>query len=63
MKRRTLLRGPIESAGCFSRSLHGCDARVARVAMDGHPGLARSMDCAAQWIYGGPENPLPIPAP
>src|SRR6266403_116584 len=26
----------------------GCDARVARVAMEGHPGLARSRDCAAQ---------------
>jgi hypothetical protein len=28
--------------------LWGCDACVARVAMDGHPGLARSRDCAAQ---------------
>src|SRR6266478_6309383 len=28
---------------------HGRNACVARVAMDGHPGLARSRDCAAQW--------------
>src|ERR1700677_1022181 len=47
----------------FSRSLHGCDACVARVTRDGHPGLARSRDCVAQWIYGGPENSLPISAP
>ena len=30
------------------QSREGCDACVARVAMDGHPGLARSRDCAAQ---------------
>jgi hypothetical protein len=30
------------------------------MAMDGHPGLARSRDCAAQWIHGGPENTYPI---
>ena len=34
-----------------------------RVATDGHPGLARSMDSEAQWIYGGPENPLTNSAP
>jgi hypothetical protein len=53
------------------REKHGRDACVARVAMDGHSGLARSRDCAAQcfsrslqgWIYGGPENALPISAP
>src|SRR5712672_4809805 len=28
---------------------HGRDACVPRVTMDGHPGLARSRDCAAQW--------------
>ncbi len=28
-----------------------------------HPGLGRSGDCAAQWVHGGPENTLPIPAP
>ena len=46
------------------RETHGRDACVARVAMDGHPGLARSRDCAAQCfsrslqegIDGGPEN-------
>src|ERR1700688_3817519 len=27
----------------------GRDACVPRVTMDGHPGLARSRDCAAQW--------------
>jgi hypothetical protein len=51
------------------REKHGRDACVARVARDGHPGLARSRDCAAQCfsrsfqgrIYSGPENPLPIP--
>jgi periplasmic protein CpxP/Spy len=33
---------------------HGRDACVARVAMDGHPGLARSRDCVAQWRgHGG----------
>jgi hypothetical protein len=47
--------------GGFSRSPQGRDACVARVAMDGHPGLARSRDCAAQWVYGGPENACPIP--
>jgi len=31
--------------------------------MEGHPGLARSRDCVAQWIYGGPENDCPIPPP
>ncbi|HMK84868.1 MAG TPA: hypothetical protein VK437_02825 [Steroidobacteraceae bacterium] len=53
------------------REKHGRDACVARVAMNGHPGLARSRDCAAQCfsrslqggIDGGPENSLPKPAP
>ena len=27
----------------------GQDVSVLRVAMDGHPGLARSTECAAQW--------------
>src|SRR6266404_5778269 len=31
--------------------------------MDGHPGLARSRDCAAQWIHGGPENACPVRPP
>ncbi len=41
----------------------GCDACVARVAMEGHPGLARSRDCVAQWVHGGPENDHPILPP
>ncbi|MGO9512612.1 MAG: hypothetical protein ACLP2F_03085, partial [Steroidobacteraceae bacterium] len=27
-----------------------------RAQRNGHPGLARSRDCVAQWIHGGPEN-------
>jgi hypothetical protein len=34
----------------------GCDACVARVAMDGHPGLARSRECAAQCPDPAPIN-------
>jgi hypothetical protein len=26
--------------------------------LNGYPGLARSMDCAAQWLYGVSENKL-----
>jgi hypothetical protein len=26
-----------------------------------HPGLARSKDSAAQWVYAGPENDIEIP--
>jgi hypothetical protein len=40
----------------FSRGPQGCDACVARVVKDDHPGLARSTDCAAQWIYAGANN-------
>ncbi|SRR6266478_6525330 len=29
----------------------------------GHPGLARSRDCVAQWIHGGPENACPVRPP
>jgi len=51
-----------EKQGCFSRSLQGCDACVARV----DPGGA-TLECEqaqpAQRIYGGPGNTLPIPAP
>ena len=49
-----------ESAESVSHSPQGCDACVARVAMEGHPGLARSRDCVAQWIHGGAENTYPI---
>jgi hypothetical protein len=67
MSRRTLGRKPdwigifrsVKNRS-FSRSPHGRDACVARVAMDGHPGLARSRDCEAQWVHGGPENAYPI---
>src|SRR5580658_2795607 len=45
-----------EKQGCFSRSPQGRDACVARVARDGHPGLARSRDCAAQWVHGAPRT-------
>jgi hypothetical protein len=45
-----------ESAERFTRSFHGRNACVARVVMDGHTGLARSTDSAAQRIYSGPEN-------
>ncbi len=31
-----------------TRGINGCDACVARVTKDGHPGLARSRDCVAQ---------------
>ncbi|MFL6606074.1 MAG: hypothetical protein ACJ8R9_32760, partial [Steroidobacteraceae bacterium] len=31
---------------------HGLAACGERVAKDGHPGLARSMECAAQWRAG-----------
>jgi len=50
-----------KSAESFSRSLHGSNACVRRVTRDGYPGLARSRDCAAQWIYGGPPNPPRAP--
>jgi len=30
----------------------GRDACVTRMARDGHPGLARSTDCVAQWAEG-----------
>jgi error-prone DNA polymerase len=39
-------RRPAPNAG------HGLAACGERVAMDGRPGLARSMDCAAQWPAG-----------
>jgi hypothetical protein len=42
-----------EKHGSFSRSRHGSNACVRRVARHGHPGLARSKDCTAQWIHGG----------
>ena len=45
-----------ESVASVARSLPGSNACVGRVAMDGHPGLARSTDCAAQWIHGDPER-------
>jgi hypothetical protein len=46
------------SVASFSRSVHGRSACVARVAKEGHPGLARSMDCAAQWIHSGPKDTI-----
>jgi len=45
-----------ESAESFSRSRHGSNACVGRVARNGHPGLAQSTDCVAQWLYGGPND-------
>jgi hypothetical protein len=44
------------SAESFSRRTQGSNACVGRVAKDGHPGLARSMDCAAQWVYVGSKD-------
>jgi hypothetical protein len=44
-----------EKQGSFSRSLQGCNACVARAYRDVRPGLARSTDCAAQWIHSGPK--------
>jgi len=32
--------------------------RATGVARNGHPGLARSTDCEAQWIHGGPRKVL-----
>ena len=71
MKNETYDEEPGLGGDFPGREKHGRDACVARGAMDGHPGLARSRDCAAQCfsrslqgrIYGGPENPLPISAP
>ncbi len=45
--------------GRFARSRQGSNACVRRVAMDGYPGLARSKDCVAQWLHGGPADNLP----
>src|SRR6266478_6391442 len=43
-----------KSAGSrLERRERGCDACVARVAMEGHPGLARSRDSVAQCPGGG----------
>jgi hypothetical protein len=39
---------PTNADGLAALNAGGCDARVARVATDGRPGLARSTDCAAQ---------------
>jgi hypothetical protein len=71
MKHDTVQEEPGLGGDFPGREKHGRDACVARVARDGHPGLARSRDCAAQCfsrslhyggIHGGPENPLPNPA-
>src|SRR5260370_18958091 len=40
------------AAGRVERRERGCDACVARVAMDGYPGLARSRDSVAQCRQG-----------
>src|SRR5712672_710822 len=40
------------AAGRVERRERGCDACVARVAMDGYPGLARSRDSVAQCPKG-----------
>ena len=42
-----------ESAESFARSRQGSNACVGRVASDGHPRLARSTHCVAQWLHGG----------
>jgi hypothetical protein len=39
----------------------GSNACDRRVSMDGHPGLARSTECAAQWIHSGPEGDIELP--
>jgi hypothetical protein len=31
--------------------------------MEGYPGLARSTDCAAQWVHGDPEKAFTVPPP
>jgi len=49
-----------KSAERFPRSVQGSNACVRRVAMEGDTGLARSTDCAVQWIHSGPKAALPI---
>jgi hypothetical protein len=39
---------------------HARNACVARVAMDGHPWLERSRNCAAQWSHRACSLPLPL---
>ncbi len=41
----------------------GVTNRARRMRRTGGQGLGRSRDCRAQWVHGGPENILPIPAP
>src|SRR5258706_13801651 len=49
----TANKRPTKSAGSrLERRERGCDACVARVAMDGYPGLARSRDSVAQCPQG-----------
>jgi hypothetical protein len=45
--------------GSFPRSVQGSNACVRRVAMEGDTGLARSTDCAVQWIHSDPKSALP----
>jgi hypothetical protein len=40
----------------FFRSVQGSNACVRRVAIKGHPGLARSKESAAQWNHSAPKK-------